>query len=267
MASPLAAKFGIFLPGTGTGKEGDEAAQALAAAVDISVVDARMILVSRLPRRVASAATASEAADRVLSLKGAGFDAFAASFESLRVRPPRARTARLVDGGLAFEPGPAFSSGDGVRLIVQGQILSGQSVRSTTSTRTQYGTLVPVGANYQESRGSETFVHFYGATPSVAVEIRPQGFNFRFLGAEAGPTKAGALKALLGKLRSLWPAALLDDTLLHVPPANEESSATEIVDAGRLASVETERREGSNEGGVLKASRLLAIAALRPDFS
>lgn len=261
----LAPKFAVYIPGLG--RPDDAAVQALASAVGLSPVEARMVLASRLPKRVASTPDAQDAVDRVLSLKAAGFDAFAVSFEALhRSRPVRAKTARLSDDALEFDPGPRFTADAGVRLVVHGRILSGKSVKSTASTRTKYGTPVSVGANYEESGSSELFVHLYGASPAESVDLRPQAFNFRFLGADAGPTKVGALKAFFEKIRARWPALRFDDTLLRVPPAIDESSSIDSVDAGRLGKVQTETREGTNEGGVLKASYLLAVDALRPDF-
>jgi hypothetical protein len=265
MSHSLSAKYGVFVPGRGLAEE--PVVQALSSAIGTSPVDARMILASRIPRRVLSTPTAEEADDRVRTLRGAGFQAFAESFESLRARPVVARTARWDAEGLAFEPGLRFPPQDGIRLIVRGRIVSGQTVKTTVSGRTKYGGLAPVGASFDQAGTSEQFVHFYGASPEIAVGIRPQAFNFRFLGPDAGSTKAGALKALLGKIQAQWPEVRIDETLLHYTPASEEVGSTDSFDAGALGAVETNRRTDSNEGGVLRAALLLAILALRPDFS
>jgi hypothetical protein len=249
--------FGVYIPGTATSES--PAAGALAASTGLSIADARMMLASRLPRRVMATVTEEEASGLVRTLRGAGFDAFAVGFQELRARPPQARAAQFTSAGVDFQPGGSFP----VRLVVHGQILSGQQTKSIVSARTKYGAMIPVSTRSDQSSGSEQFVCFYGATHAQAVEIRPRAFNFRCLGADAGVSKAQGLKAFLDRIRGLFPEVRTDDTLLHVAPPQEDVSSTENFDAGVLGSVQTSHRTESNEGGALRASLLIAIATLR----
>ena len=259
MPGGLRPNFGVYIPGYGSSEAA--LAEALATSAGLSNADARMMLASRLPRRVLVTVTEEEASDRVLTLKGAGFDAFAVSFQALRARPPQARAAQFIGAGVEFQPGGSFA----VRLMVHGQILSGQQTKSVVSARTKYGALVPVNTRFDQSSGSEQFVCFYGRNHAEAVEIRPRSFNFRCLGADAGVSKAQGLKSFLDRLRALFPDVLYEDTLLHVAPPQDDVNSTEAFDAGVLGSVQTSHRTESNEGGALRASLLIAMATLRPD--
>ena len=257
MPGGLVPKFGVYIPGRGTPESPD--AEALAAAAGVSIIDARMMLASKLPRRVLATVTEEEASGRIGALRAAGFDAFAISFQALRARPPQSRTVQFAGGGVEFQPGGSFP----VRLIVHGQILSGQQNKSVVSARTKYGALVPVKSEIQRSGDSEPFVCFYGATHDQAVDLRPRAFNFRCLGADAGVSKAQGLKAFLARIRTMFPEARYDDTLLHVAPPQDDVSSTESYEAGVLGSVQKTHRTESNEGGALRASLLIAIVALR----
>lgn len=257
MAGGLRANYAVMIPPIGTADAA--AVRALASTVGISDADARMALASRLPRRVASTATAEEARECALNLRGAGFDAFAASFESLRRRPPQARSATFVPGGVEFEPGGAFA----VRLIVHGRILSGQQTKTSLEVRSKHGALVPAGSATVASSDSEAIALFYGERAAQAVDLRPRGFNFRCLGAEAGPTKAAAMKMFLERVRALFPEAAYDDTLLRVAPPSDDTLGAESVDESAMGSARVVRRVQSNEAGVLRAALLIAMSLLR----
>jgi hypothetical protein len=260
MTGVLRPNFAIYLPVLG--RPDEAAVRALAASTGLAPLDAKMILTSRIPRRVAAAVTSEEAEDKVRSLRGAGFDAFAVSLETLRARPNQARSARLTSDGIDFEPGRAFSKDDALRLIVHGKILSNKSSKAEVS-KEKHGIQVAVGSGSLQSSDAEQIVIFYGITPDQAVEIRPRSFNFRFLGSEAGHSKAMALNSLLERLKTLFPEVRMDDALLHVAPPTEEVGYSETHDQGALGNLQLTQRSQSNESGVLRASLLIAHSLLR----
>ncbi|HLF93552.1 MAG TPA: hypothetical protein VJB14_08820 [Planctomycetota bacterium] len=257
MPGGLQANYGIYIPAYATSD--GAAIRALATSMSLSEADARMLLASRLPRKVSSTATAELASESVLCLRGAGFDAFAVGFKALRARPPLARTAQWAGDAVDFQPGGAFP----IRLIVHGQILSSNQTRSNVAARTQAGGLVPAGSASVSSSDAEPFVHFYGESHARAVELRPRSFNFRFLGAEAGVSKAMGLKNFLVRVRSIYPDARYDETLLHCAVPGDDLDGTETYDEGAAGGLSVRRISHSNEAGALRAALLIALAFLK----
>lgn len=240
-------EYGVYIPGAAAPEEA--VCAALAGAAELSLIDARMILTSRLPKRVRVEGTAEAAAGLVRRLRNGGLDAFVITEEALRrARPPRATSFRVQGGRLLLDTGPFEPE-----LAVHGEI---RRSRRIDSLRANYDGVSPI---IERARGiaddrSERFLHLYGDSHARVVEIRPRDFQFRALGRDFGVSLAANERAFLELLRTLRPKLRYDDTLLRHPPAEE----------GRIARSDAITvHEESNEAAALRTSTLIALDLLR----
>ena len=115
------------------------------------------------------------------------------------------------------------------------------------------------------------------------MEIRPDAFNFRFLGTDVGISKVQSLKAFLDRIRGLHPTVRIDDTLKRLPPSSEYADSGASIDSLFVSSdtipqlpaplqavarsqgfTASSHRTDSNEKSALRMALLIAMAALRP---
>jgi hypothetical protein len=245
----------LFLPGLGTTDE--TTAGHLAAATGLSTADARLLVRSLYPRRLAAFRSAAEAEDRALALRCAGFDAFVVPKEDFdRAVFPKIGSARLEGGGVAFRPAGAFGPG-GLKLMVRGEYRSGRDVIVRQEVRSK-GRLVHERVERDQERDSHDFLHLYGSDPGTGLELRARDFEYRScLGPRFGPTSAANLRAFVELLRETFPDAVYDDLLLKRPPPPDFDVSTTGV------GVTTETRSEDNEKPARTASFLRAWRLLR----
>ena len=248
-------EYGVYIPGAAAPDE--RSIDALSRAAELSRIDAQMLLASPLPKRVRSEPTSAAAAERVRLLREGGFDAFVVTAEALaRVKPVRAKSFRFEGGGLRLDPAEASFEPGTLRLIVLGEILTGLRVDKAVRTPRLYGAPVVERVTGERRSSGERFLHLYGEGHERVVEIRPQSFNFRALGAEFGPALSGNVAKFLERLRGLFPDVRSDDALLRSPPMPDDLGEA----GGRLD--HAVHKEG-NEEAAMRTSTLIALDILR----
>lgn len=246
--------FGVFIAPTASGDP-----DKLAAASGLSRADAKMLLVSKLPRRVTLEPTAEAATSRARALKDAGFDAFVVSRSALAKSPPRAKIFSVDGGSLVFDV-LRFAPGE-LKLVVEGELQRTTEEQETDRVE-DGGRVIREVVDRSRRSDAEPFFHLYGDSYRKAVEIRPRGFNFRALGKDFAPTMAMNAARFLALLRSLFPAAVQDDRLRRYPPFPDEGIFA-YDEAGMDADRERKVRKDDNEKAALATSQLIAIHALR----
>ena len=257
--------YGVFIPPPSTSDPALIAA--LAQVTGLARIDAQMILASHLPRRVFTSRTASEGADRVRSLRAAGFDGFVVSFDALaRAHPPQVQAASFTPEGLAFEPAGAFQPGE-LRLLIHGEFLSGFDIQRTVTTYSRgfsgFGHHETQETTHDRSSSAEQFLHLYGTTHDKVFELRPQRFNFRCLGNDFSLTASQNVKTFIQRLHTLSPDLRYDDTLLRFPPVLDDQVVSDRVAGGDPIRLEVVQHKLGNETGAIRASFLLALSILR----
>jgi hypothetical protein len=247
-------EYGVFIPGAATPDE--RSIDALSRAAELSRIDAQMLLASPLPKRVRSEPTSDAAAERVRRLREGGFDAFVVTREALsRAKPIRAKSFRFDGGSLRFEPAETAFEPGGLRLIVHGEIQNRSRVDRTVRVQTFEGPPRVEKTTEDRRSSEERFLHLYGDTHARVVEIFPQAFNFRGLGADFGMALSGNVAKFLERLREMFPEARYDDSLRRHPPMPDDLGS----DGPEARSV---RKEG-NEEAAMRTSTLIALDILR----
>lgn len=268
--------FFVVLPGSAVGTE--ESVSLLSRTAGIPVIEARLALNSRFPRRIAECSTQEEAVDLVMNLRAVGFDAFPiprgmlerppfvveargaalgpdfvrwTPFESAADPPPE--LGRIVDRGLEQRVGQ-------LRWIFHGTFESAKRITTDTLVQDPYSTCTPYG--FPRSRSSETVsgdsipvLLLFGATPHACVVVRSPGFNFQCLGSERALTGGASLIKLKDRLRSLFPECRYDDLLLKSPLSPDPLFSQATV----LGSTTVRHYHGTNERDMLHLARLMAM--------
>lgn len=234
--------YGVYVPGAATPDA--PAVEALAKASGLSLIDARMLLASPLPKRVSLLADREAAAALARELKP--LDAFVVASEALaRVRPRIAKACRF-DGPSLLLDGVVFTP----RLIVHGEIRAGSRVERNVIVEQDIGFRVEKRTSDRRT-SAERFLRLYGEGHADGVEIRPRSFNFRGLGKDFASTSAGNVATFIDRLRSLFPGLKVDETLLRHPPLPQDVPS------------ESETKLESNEEAAMRTSTLIALDLLR----
>jgi hypothetical protein len=257
--------YGVFIPPYSTSDQGSIAA--LAQVTGLAHSDAQIILSSHMPRRVFTTQSDSEGADRVRSLRAAGFDGFVVSFDAIaKARAPQIHAASFTPDGVVFQPSGGFRPGE-LGLIVHGEFRSGFDIERTVTTYFSGIGGLPHSprqeSTHDKTSSSEPFVHLYGKTHDQVFELRPQRFNFHCLEKDFALSAAINLKTFIQRLRTLSPNAKYDDTLLKFPPILDDQVVSDHVVGGNPMRLEVVQHKQGNENAAIRASFLLAFSMLR----
>jgi hypothetical protein len=254
-------RFGVYV--YGRTPTNPTAAETLSRAGQVSVADARQMLLSKIPRRVSDHADPVQAAARAAEIRSAGLIAFTVDLQELAAwRPSEVRGAAFEGPGVSFRPAGQFPPG-ALRMILHGRSTTSTEVRSEATVHDPQS-LARLGNGIAQLRSEqgEHFAHLYGADPAEVYELRANRFDFRCLGSPPAPTCVESLRMFLDRLRGLFSDAIYDDTLVRYPLRDRTERDYSFSASVFVVSVEQHGAKGSTEPAARRASLLIARARL-----
>lgn len=243
-------------------------AKALATAMGVALIDAKMILAARSPRRVGAFARREDAEAMIRALGEAGLRGFLLDRREFAANAFVVRAKGLERRGdaLAFRPieilGPApeISTNemvlprDAVKLIVLGQFVQNK-VRAVAREDGVYGQFTSIG---------EGFLHLYWGSTSGYLELRHTTFDYSCLPEKAISGTAN-FSGVSDGIRRFYSGAAFDDVLLRQPGDSEIMTASIPVDwnvGTTFLGAVSYSKSASNEPVAMCASRIIAKSLL-----
>lgn len=269
----------LYLPGHLGGDA--EAVRRLETAAGISVSDARMLLHSKFPRRVAAHATPDDATAAAAMLQAQGFPAFVVSRDEA-MSCPTLVTARSAEFGdsvvswrhdlrkneVAAELGEildrcVLQRSEQVLAVFRGCVR--WSTRSE-STTTRTGSIGPV--RIHESRAGDVSLEgdreqvllVKGGGYDSFIVVRERHFDFACLGKDRAYGPGANLGRLHARLRALSPSAHHDESLMQF--SGDMGFAFQTAGTGARGPGVTEStvsRHSSTFDSLIQMARLLAL--------
>lgn len=226
--------------------------ESVAAIVNKSPYDTRLLLTGTLPRIIARYPDMQAAQSAVRSLKDLGLVPIVLDDSELRKLP---RVFRVHT--LEFGEKEVLFKGDGkqekkmtsadVFLIIKGNTQAYTDTEATeTKMKLSWGATlltggIPIWRRVKEKISStsveaENFARLYGREPSApCVEILQHRMNYSFLGAKIAASSLVNFNAVVTRLREVFPQAIFDDRLTKPSRIEDTETSCKLLYFSHLA--------------------------------
>jgi len=258
----------VFIPGRI--KRDEAKIKATAAALNVSLYDAKIALGAPGPRKLAAHAKETDAQAQAVALRQAGIAAFVVDKERFSRLPKIFKAVRAVENssGLTFSIEAPPMPGDVLartaelpqpKGLVRAVVLG---LHTQTTTHKDRGSSKNRPTMTSRSRVQEPFVHLYADDPHTLLEIRGPKFEFAWL-QNVSTLSGNARLQQLAQLLANFYAVPVDTTLFDTPDEVNAITAALNVDAttGRAgAGLATAASSSDDAPLAMAASRIIVYS-------
>jgi hypothetical protein len=250
-----------------------ELAATLSKRLGLTMIDAKMLLAARAPRKVGAYETREEADRSISEFRSMGLHAFIVEKDEFASKAfvIRGKGLEFRVGACAFRPieiagpSPDLRAGDPEMVLPQGHVKA--IVAGLFTHRKQKASVDEHGAIDVSSRDdSEPFVHLYWGSASGLLEIRQGEFHYGCIDAPARAASSRLnFQFVAEALRRFFSPAPYLDLLLKNPNEADQMVAALPVDWSKgplMLGAVTAQKSSSDEGIQVTASRILARSVM-----